>query len=109
MRRHRYQEGKKINSFLDLEPGDYVVHIAQGIGRYLGVERLTTEEVQRDYLLIQYAGEDKLYLPVDQLDLIQKYSGKEGKAPKINKLGGAEWQKVKSGSEKASVIWPKNY
>ena len=95
VRRRHHQEGKKINNFLDLEPGDYVVHVAQGIGRYLGVERLSTEDVQRDYLLIQYAGEDKLYLPVDQLDLIQKYSGKEGKTPKINKLGGSEWQKVK--------------
>lgn len=95
LRRHRQEDGKKINHFLDLEVGDYVVHIAQGIGRYLGVERLTAGDTQRDYLLIQYAGEDKLYGPVDQLDLIQKYSGKEGKTPKINKLGGGEWQKVK--------------
>ncbi|MCL1975154.1 MAG: transcription-repair coupling factor [Firmicutes bacterium] len=93
--RRLYSGGSKIENFLDLLPGDYVVHITQGIGRYLGVERLTLEEINRDYLLIEYAGEDKLYLPVDQLDLIQKYIGNEGTAPKLYKLGGGEWQRVK--------------
>ncbi|MDD2221538.1 MAG: transcription-repair coupling factor, partial [Clostridia bacterium] len=69
---------------------------SQGIGRYLGVERLKVGENARDYLLIQYAGTDKLYLPVDQLDLLQKYIGSEGKAPKLYKLGGSEWQRVKA-------------
>ena len=97
-RSHRrlYKEGEKIARFMDLRAGDYVVHITQGIGRYLGVERLTIGDTARDYLLIQYAGEDKLYLPVDQLDLIQKYVGSEGGAPKLYKLGGGEWNRVKA-------------
>ena len=94
--RRLYSGGGKIANFLDLQPGDYVVHITQGIGRYLGVERLTVDEISRDYLLIQYAGEDKLALPVDRLDLIQKYIGNEGAAPKLYKLGGGEWQRVKA-------------
>jgi transcription-repair coupling factor (superfamily II helicase) len=94
--RRLYSGGSKIENFLDLQPGDHVVHITQGIGRYIGVERLTVEEISRDYLLILYAGDDKLYLPVDQLDLIQKYVGNEGAAPKLYKLGGGEWQRVKA-------------
>ncbi len=92
--RRTYKGGEKINNFLDLRQGDYVVHIYQGIGQYLGVERLKIGEVEKDYLLIKYAGEDKLYLPVDQLDLIQKYIGNDGNAPKMNKLGGGEWKRT---------------
>jgi len=102
-KRHRrvYKGGEKIANFLDLRSGDYVVHIYQGIGQYLGVERLTVGEIQRDYLLIQYAGEDKLYVPVDQLDLIQKYIGGDGAAPKLYKLGGGEWARVKAKAQGA--------
>ena len=94
--RRLYSGGGKIENFLDLQPGDYVVHITQGIGRYIGVERLVVEDISRDYLLIIYADDDKLYLPVDQLDLIQKYIGNEGAPPKLYKLGGGEWQRVKA-------------
>ena len=94
--RRLYSGGGKIENFLDLQPDDYVVHITQGIGRYIGVKRLTVEEISRDYLLILYADDDKLYLPVDQLDLIQKYIGNEGAAPRLYKLGGGEWQRVKA-------------
>ncbi|MDO4581409.1 MAG: transcription-repair coupling factor [Bacillota bacterium] len=100
--RRLHRGGEKIAHFLDLQAGDFVVHITQGIGRYLGVERLTVDEISRDYLLIQYAGEDRLYLPVDQLDLIQKYVGSEGGAPKLNKLGGGEWNRAKA-KARASV------
>lgn len=95
-RRRIHKGGEKIANFLDLRSGDLVVHISQGIGRYLGVQRLTIGDTERDYLLIQYAGEDRLYLPVDQLDLIQKYIGGEGSTPKLNKLGGGEWGRVKA-------------
>ena len=95
-RRRVHKGGERIANFLDLRSGDYVVHITQGIGQYLGVRRLSVGESERDYLLIQYAGEDRLYLPVDQLDLIQKYIGGEGNAPKLNKLGGGEWSRVKA-------------
>ncbi len=100
--RRVYKGGEKIANFLDLRVGDYVVHINQGIGQYKGVERLVIGDIGRDYLLIRYAGEDKLYLPVDQLDLIQKYVGSDGAPPKIYKLGGDQWQRAKS-KARASV------
>ena len=97
-KKHRriHKGGERINNFLDLRVGDYVVHITQGIGQYMGVERLSIGDNERDYLLIKYAGEDKLYLPVDQLDLIQKYVGSETGAPKLCRLGGGEWNRIKS-------------
>jgi len=95
-RRRRHHDGEKIAHFMDLRVGDYVVHVTQGIGRYMGVERLTIGDTARDYLLIQYAGEDKLYLPVDQLDLIQKYVGSDADSPKLYRLGGGEWGRVKA-------------
>jgi transcription-repair coupling factor (superfamily II helicase) len=94
--RHFPKEGKKIENFLDLQKGDYVVHISQGIGIYQGVERLKFKDSERDYLHIQYAGDDKLYLPVDQLDFIQKYVGDDSKAPKLYRLGGGDWQRLKN-------------
>ena len=93
--RRAYQNGEKITNFLDLRVGDYVVHIYQGIGQYMGVQRLRVDDVERDYLLIQYRDEDRLYLPVDQLDLIQKYVGNDGNPPKLNRLGGSEWERAK--------------
>lgn len=85
------KKGKPIASFVDLKIGDYIVHDVHGIGRYLGIERLTVEGIDRDYLLIAYDGTDKLYVPTDQMDLIQKYIGNGDTAPKINKLGGKDW------------------
>lgn len=96
------QTGAKISSLTDLKEGDYVVHTQHGIGRYLGVQRLEVGGVYRDYLHIQYRGADRLYVPVDQIDLIQKYIGAEGQPPRLNKLGGSEWTRVKN-RVKASV------
>ncbi|NPV92634.1 MAG: transcription-repair coupling factor [Firmicutes bacterium] len=92
----------KLSAFNELKAGDYVVHSNHGIGRYKGVERITVAGVQRDYLLVQYAGEDKLYVPTDQVELLHKYIGAEGASPKVNRLGGAEWARVKA-RVKASV------
>lgn len=86
----------KIKSFAELKPGDYVVHANHGIGVYKGIKQIEVGGNKRDYLDIIYDKGDKLYVPVDQLDLVQKYIGSEGKSPKVNKLGGAEWQKAKS-------------
>lgn len=94
--RRPMRKGEKIATFLDLKVGDYVVHVNHGIGRYLGVIRLDIGDSHRDYLHIQYAGEDKLYVPTDQVDLIQKYVGADGHAPKVYKLGGTEWSRVKA-------------
>ena len=86
----------KINSFTELKIGDYVVHANHGVGVYKGIKQIEVAGNKRDYLDIVYQKGDKLYVPVDQLDLIQKYIGTEGKTPKVNKLGGTEWQKAKS-------------
>lgn len=95
------KKGKAINVFTDLKVGDFVVHENHGIGQYIGIEKLKIENMTRDYLHIKYSGNDKLYIPTDQLDLIQKYIGAEDKGPKLNKLGGAEWVKVKAKARKA--------
>ena len=92
--RQRVQD--KMELFAELKTGDYVVHINHGIGRYDGVVQLTIGDVKRDYLLVKYSGEDKLYIPTDQVEMIQKYLGSEGGAPKLSRLGGAEWLRVKS-------------
>lgn len=89
-------DGKKIKAFSDLNVGDFVVHQAHGIGQYIGIEKLVVGEIKRDYLKIRYQEGAFLYIPTNQLELIQKYIGSEGKAPKVNKLGGSEWAKTTS-------------
>ncbi len=87
----------KIKTPVDISPGDLVVHNVHGIGKYLGMKRLEVAGITRDYFKIEYRGNDFLYIPVDQLDLINKYIGAgEGKSVKINKLGGAEWAQTKA-------------
>ena len=89
-------KGKKINVFTDLNLGDYVVHQFHGIGKYIGIEQLSVENIKKDYLKIQYQDGAFLYVPTNQLDLIQKYIGSEGKSPKLSKLGGNDWAKIKT-------------
>ena len=91
----------KIKSFSELKPGDYVVHANHGVGVYKGIKQIEVGGHKRDYLDIIYDKGDKLYVPVDQLDLVQKYIGSEGKSPKVNKLGGTEWQKAKAKVKKS--------
>lgn len=89
-------KGNKIKAFSDLNVGDFVVHQAHGIGQYIGIEKLKVGDIKRDYLKIRYQEGAFLYIPTNQLDLIQKYIGSEGKAPKVNKLGGSDWAKTKN-------------
>ncbi|PYG88267.1 transcription-repair coupling factor (superfamily II helicase) [Ruminiclostridium sufflavum DSM 19573] len=89
-------DGNKIKAFSDLNVGDFVVHQAHGIGQYIGIEKLAVGEIKRDYLKIKYQDNGFLYIPTNQLDLIQKYIGNDGKDPKVNKLGGSEWAKTKN-------------
>ncbi|MPQ42173.1 transcription-repair coupling factor [Clostridium tarantellae] len=91
----------KIRSFGELRPGDYVVHVNSGIGVFKGIKQIEVNGHKRDYLDIEYSKGDKLYVPVEQLDLVQKYIGAEGIEPKINKLGGNEWQKAKAKARKS--------
>ena len=93
-RKREFRNGMRITSLLDLKEGDYVVHIHHGIGMYRGLTKMTVQAVEKEYLLIQYDGGDKLYVPVDQVDRVQKYIGSEGGAPSVNKLGGQEWAKT---------------
>ena len=94
-RRQKLSNAERIKSYSELKIGDYVVHINHGIGKYLGIETLEINGVHKDYLNIHYQGSDKLYVPVEQIDQVQKYVGSEGKEPKIYKLGGNDWKKVK--------------
>lgn len=87
---------EKIKSYQDLKVGDYVVHVHHGVGRYLGVETLEVAGVHKDYIKLQYKGTDQLFVPVDQMDQVQKYVTSEDKMPKLNKLGGTEWKKTKA-------------
>ncbi|MEL0539351.1 transcription-repair coupling factor [Staphylococcus debuckii] len=87
---------ERIKSYQDLKIGDYVVHVHHGVGRYLGVETLEVGDVHRDYIKIQYKGTDQLFVPVDQMDQVQKYVASEDKTPRLNKLGGTEWKKTKA-------------
>ena len=93
--RSNFKMGSKIRDINKLNIGDYVVHIVHGIGIYKGIKTLTKNGLKKDYLTIEYKCEDKLYIPVEKLEFINKYSSNEGHVPKINKLGGTEWSKTK--------------
>ena len=92
----RSTSGEKISAFTDLHQGDYVVHEDHGVGIYQGISRIQSEGVWHEYLLIQYAGTDKLYVPVEQLSRVQRYIGNPDNPPKLNNIGGGEWSRQKS-------------
>ena len=85
-----------LREFQEIKIGDLVVHEQHGIGRYMGIRTMEVNGVTRDYLYIKYAGEDKLFLPVEQIDVLQRYVGGEGRQPKVSSLGGQEWIRVKN-------------
>ncbi|MEG2700593.1 MAG: CarD family transcriptional regulator, partial [Hungatella sp.] len=89
-------EGKKIQNFSELAVGDYVVHEDHGLGIYRGMEKIEQDKVIKDYLKIEYGDGGNLYLPATRLDGIQKYAGADAKAPKLNRLGGEQWNKTKA-------------
>ena len=96
----RYK-GSKIQSFLDLSPGDYVVHEQYGIGVFQGIEQIVVDGISKDNLKIEYAGHNYLYVNINQMDLVQKYIGAEGKEVKLNKIGTSDWKKAKTKAKKA--------
>lgn len=102
-------KSKKHLSFSELSVGDYIVHEAHGVGRFVKVEPLTVQGNTKDYLLIEYRGGDRLYIPTDQLDRVQKYvgGGEDEVGPQLSKLGGAEWtnrvNKAKNAAKKLAV------
>ena len=87
--------GKKIKDYNQIEKGDYVVHMAHGIGQYQGITTLSVKGIQKDYLTIAYADKDKIYVPVEKISTIYKYTGKDGIEPKLNSLGSNNWEKTK--------------
>ncbi len=100
--------GQKIQSFADMREGDYVVHENHGIGRFIGIEQLSVEGEKKDYIKIKYAGNDMLYVPVEQMDIVQKYIGSDGGVPKINKLSGGEWKATKAKAKAAIAVMAKD-
>jgi len=95
---------QKIQSYTDLTPGDLVVHIHHGVGRFAGIQRMPVDGVEKDYIKIDYAGGDCLYVPATQLDQVSKYigGGEDQERTKLNKLGGTEWAKQKTRAKKAA-------
>ena len=94
-------KGEKLSHFRDIKPGDYVVHAGHGIGKYIGVETLEVGGIHKDYLHIKYGGDDKLYVPTEQVNLLQKYIGAEGEVPRLHRMGGTEWVKAKARAKKS--------
>ncbi|MBQ4518943.1 MAG: transcription-repair coupling factor [Clostridia bacterium] len=101
-RRKKVAKGNKLNSFNDLDIGDFVVHTTHGIGQYVGLDTLTVEGHYKDYLKIKYAGDDFLYVPCDQLDLLQKYIGKEARV-RLSKMGGTDFARQKAKVKKSTM------
>jgi transcription-repair coupling factor (superfamily II helicase) len=95
LRKPKYQRGAALTSFTDLSIGDLIVHEDHGIGRYLGLKTMSIGEREGDFLLLEYAEGNRLYLPVERLDLVSKYLGAETEAARLDRLGGASWQRVK--------------
>lgn len=101
---YKKQMGDQLQYFSDIKTGDYVVHAVHGIGRYEGVKTMETQGRHTDYLVIAYAEEGRLYVPVDQVGLLHKYVGNEGAMPRLSKMGGADWQKTRNRAAKAITI-----
>lgn len=93
-------EEMPLHNFIDLQKGDYIVHIKHGIGRFLGIEKIKIKNQEKDHLAIEYANNDKLYVPIDKAHLVQKYISFEGRSPKIYRLGSGEWERIKERTRK---------
>ena len=101
-RRKKKNKAEEIRSLADITEGDLVVHSGHGIGRFIGIRKLEMDGVTKDYITIQYAGTDKLYIPVTQLDMVSKYIGpRDDSGVKLNKLSSGEWQKTRSNVKRA--------
>ena len=109
LRKRRYRpsrikkENDPIDTFVDIEPSDYVVHTEHGIGKYLGLERLKTKEGHQDHIVIEYKGGDKLYVPFDDLNKVQKYVSFTKRPPKLYRMGSSMWKRSKERAEKSAT------
>ncbi|MFC1576661.1 CarD family transcriptional regulator, partial [Candidatus Omnitrophota bacterium] len=109
LRKRKYRPAKAhkevdpIDTFVDIEPSDYVVHVDYGIGKYLGVERIRTKEGFQDHLVLEYKAGDKLYVPFDDLNKVQKYIAFEKRPPKLYKIGSRTWSQAKERARKGAA------
>lgn len=90
-------QSRAIDTFVELNPGDFVVHVNYGIGRFRGIERIKAAGTERDYIELQYAGDETIFIPIEQVNLIQRYIGQEGRQPGLDKIGGSPGKTEKKG------------
>ncbi len=102
-RERRFVAGTRLTTFFDVRPGDFVVHEDHGIAKFAGIETRTVAGVTRDYLLLQFRGEDRVFVPHDQIGKVSRYVGAGAGTPALDKLGGTHWQTVKTRARKAVV------
>ncbi len=96
-----------LKNLSEIKPNDYVVHIDHGVGRYCGLKHLKVADTEGDYLHLEYQGGDKLYLPVDRINLVQKYTGSDAAAPPLDKLGGTSWERIKKKTKESILAMAK--
>jgi len=101
VRRRKYRVSQGTSAYEDLQPGDFVVHVNYGIARYLGIKTIQVERNEMDCLELLFADGDKIYVTVDQINLVEKYIGKEGTVPQLTKLGGTSWSRAKAKAQAA--------
>ena len=104
-RERRFAAGTRLTTFFDVRPGDYVVHEDHGIARFAGIETRTVAAVTRDYLLLEFRGDDRVFVPHDQIAKVSRYVGASGATPSLDKLGGTHWQTVKTRARRLSSRW----
>ncbi|MBI9105436.1 MAG: transcription-repair coupling factor [Spirochaetales bacterium] len=97
----RKAKSEAIDTFVDLNPGDYVVHINYGIGLFKGIERITTKKTERDYIKLEYSDSVIVFLPIEQVNMIQRYIGNEGRPPVMDRIGGKAWENRKNKVKKS--------
>lgn len=91
-----------IDTFVELNPGDYVVHVNYGIGKFHGIERISAAGTERDYIQLEYSDDETIFIPIEQVNLVQKYIGSEGAAPRLDRIGGQSWE-TRKGKVRKSV------
>ena len=97
----KHTKSAVIDTFVELNPGDYVVHVNYGIGRFLGIERVKAMGNERDYIKLEYAEEETVFIPIEQVNLVQRYIGNEGDAPRLDRLGSKSWENRKNKVKKS--------
>lgn len=97
----RHAKSAVIDTFVELNPGDYVVHVNYGIGRFKKIERIKALGNERDYIKLEYANEETVFIPIEQVNLVQRYIGNEGEAPRLDRLGSKSWENRKNKVKKS--------